>query len=319
MALPEVYPSQLPLFVTEKRCSTCGELKPLSEYHTARKAKDGLMYACKICVIAATHAYAAKRKEQFAAEGVDNNPRRCARCKVVKDADEFYIASRMKGGRAKWCKACLLAHRDTHRDEESERTRKWAEEHPERVKQRHQEYYIANRERAIAASREYHRANRDSALVRQRAYYERHRAKMLEQSKEYRLAHHEEYITYGRNYYQHNRDRSIQKAREWANKNPERHRMTKRIARHRRRVRLAKAGGSFTVQDVLDLFEAQQGLCAYCATPLTDYQIDHKVAIARGGSNHPENLALACPPCNRRKSARAEEDFRALLASGVYD
>jgi hypothetical protein len=30
--------------------------------------------------------------------------------------------------------------------------------------------------------------------------------------------------------------------------------------------------------------------------------IDHVVPLARGGSNDPDNLALACPHCNRRKS-----------------
>ena len=33
----------------KKKCKTCGELKPLSEYNKRGRAKDGLQYNCKSC------------------------------------------------------------------------------------------------------------------------------------------------------------------------------------------------------------------------------------------------------------------------------
>jgi hypothetical protein len=44
--------------------------------------------------------------------------------------------------------------------------------------------------------------------------------------------------------------------------------------------------------------------CHYCDTLVTydEVQIDHVLARARGGSDAPHNLVLACPRCNHAKS-----------------
>lgn len=41
----------------EKKCSKCGETKPLSEYHADKRNKDGLYGHCKSCHYSMTHAY----------------------------------------------------------------------------------------------------------------------------------------------------------------------------------------------------------------------------------------------------------------------
>jgi hypothetical protein len=47
-------------------------------------------------------------------------------------------------------------------------------------------------------------------------------------------------------------------------------------------------------------------LCEYCHTSerwqYVRFTIDHVVPLAEGGADNPENLALACFHCNRRKS-----------------
>lgn len=42
--------------------------------------------------------------------------------------------------------------------------------------------------------------------------------------------------------------------------------------------------------------------CVYCGA-MPALSTDHVVSFARGGSNSLENLAPACPPCNRKKGA----------------
>ncbi len=37
-------------FVTEKRCSACGQVKPASEFGTRQKNRDGLQGKCKLCI-----------------------------------------------------------------------------------------------------------------------------------------------------------------------------------------------------------------------------------------------------------------------------
>ena len=51
--------------------------------------------------------------------------------------------------------------------------------------------------------------------------------------------------------------------------------------------------------------------CAYCGAENTPLNIDHVHPKANGGSNRISNLALACIPCNSRKSAQPVEQFLA--------
>jgi hypothetical protein len=57
--------------------------------------------------------------------------------------------------------------------------------------------------------------------------------------------------------------------------------------------------------------------CHYCDTYVTydEVQIDHVVAKARGGTDAPHNLVLACPRCNRVKSTLCQScpEFREAI------
>ncbi len=55
----------------------------------------------------------------------------------------------------------------------------------------------------------------------------------------------------------------------------------------------------------------ERGLCIYCGknvanslTPNQEYDIDHLVPLAKGGTNDATNLALSCPECNNLKRAK---------------
>lgn len=60
-------------------------------------------------------------------------------------------------------------------------------------------------------------------------------------------------------------------------------------------------------------------LCNWCCERLTADQvvIDHWMPVALGGSNHPDNLTVACARCNAMKAAShpvlAEERINAFL------
>jgi 5-methylcytosine-specific restriction endonuclease McrA len=52
-------------------------------------------------------------------------------------------------------------------------------------------------------------------------------------------------------------------------------------------------------------------LCFYCKEPLTsDYHVDHKIPIAKGGTHSIENFALACMQCNQEKHAKDLDEYR---------
>ncbi|MFB7593064.1 RNA-guided endonuclease IscB [Streptomyces sp. NPDC056169] len=59
--------------------------------------------------------------------------------------------------------------------------------------------------------------------------------------------------------------------------------------------------------------------CAYCGASGVPLDIDHVRARARGGTDRPANLLLACVPCNQAKAARPVEEFLAHRPARLAD
>lgn len=75
------------------------------------------------------------------------------------------------------------------------------------------------------------------------------------------------------------------------------------VAAQKRRARAAKAEGAFTAKDIYNIRKLQKDKCAFCRCKLHGRgQIDHRVALSRGGTNFPRNLQLVCKSCNPRKN-----------------
>lgn len=150
----------------------------------------------------------------------------------------------------------------------------------ERRRRYAREWIRRNPERAREAMRRWRAAHPRDHAEDSRTYYRRHRAERLAQSAEY-----------------HHANPHIGRARG-----------------QNRRVRQTAAEGSFTPQAWLALVEQYGGRCAYCgaAAPL---EVDHRIPLARGGSNAIDNILPACRSCNARKHLMTEAEFRARLAS----
>jgi hypothetical protein len=89
-----------------------------------------------------------------------------------------------------------------------------------------------------------------------------------------------------------------------------------REAKARRRTRKLKNGGSFTHQDIENLYKKQCGKCFYCKSKLCEYHIEHKIPISRGGSSDPENIVLSCVKCNLYKNTKTHTEF--MSYNGYY-
>lgn len=50
--------------MTEKKCTKCGEVKPLDEFNKKKKHKDGLAYQCKLCSRQALREWKAANPEK---------------------------------------------------------------------------------------------------------------------------------------------------------------------------------------------------------------------------------------------------------------
>jgi len=91
---------------------------------------------------------------------------------------------------------------------------------------------------------------------------------------------------------------------------------------HRRRAEKVGAVGSFDKWDVLIRLGKQKNLCHYCQCRIEvhgpeKYQIDHFIPLSRGGSNHANNIVLACSGCNLGKGSKMPWEYRpAMFAEG---
>lgn len=68
------------------------------------------------------------------------------------------------------------------------------------------------------------------------------------------------------------------------------------------------------------LIERDGGACVWCGREpwRRDLTTEHLVPRARGGRTSPENLTVACRPCNRRRGTRPVVAFvRAQLDAGM--
>lgn len=83
-----------------------------------------------------------------------------------------------------------------------------------------------------------------------------------------------------------------------------------RIHNQNRRARKLKNGGKLSQGLAERLFKLQKGKCPCCQMPLgDDYQLDHIMPIALGGSNTDDNMQLLRKQCNNQKHAKHPIDF----------
>lgn len=110
---------------------------------------------------------------------------------------------------------------------------------------------------------------------------------------------------YGREYYRKNTDVVKRRVRNWATKNPAARKAIANAYKARKR-----AQGGVSGKELRTWLEQQTMICVWCASACEDsFHIDHVVAIKNGGEHELYNLAIACPSCNHRKSAKDPLDF----------
>ena len=85
----------------------------------------------------------------------------------------------------------------------------------------------------------------------------------------------------------------------------------RRIHQHNRNAKIRSNGGRLSNGIAEKLFSLQRGMCACgCKQSLgDDYQLDHRMPIALGGSNTDDNMQLLTKICNGQKHAKHPVDF----------
>lgn len=166
--------------------------------------------------------------------------------------------------------------------------RQYRKQHRKEILARQHQYYVAHREERLACDRRYRDTHREECRERERQYAEDHRA----QRRHYRETHRQE-------------------ASDYPSNRPE----GRRVKNARRRAQKLTVGGAYGAADIVTILLNQKGRCWWCKRRLdkAGYEIDHRVALARGGSNDPSNLVAACPSCNRKKHTKTPQEFAGRL------
>ena len=88
----------------QKKCSKCGETRPLDEFYKDRTTKDGYKYRCKVCM----KEYKEQRCVELAINNyeVDYDAKECIKCGNVMLLEDFFRSGQEKDGRTACCKEC---------------------------------------------------------------------------------------------------------------------------------------------------------------------------------------------------------------------
>jgi hypothetical protein len=77
------------------------------------------------------------------------------------------------------------------------------------------------------------------------------------------------------------------------------------------RAKALQKNGRITVAILRDRIYASGGKCDWCTVSILKqpFEVDHIISLGTGGGNDSDNLAVACPDCNRAKASKHPARF----------
>lgn len=218
----------------------------------------------------------------------------CTKCGESKLITEYH---RKGKGYRSWCKSCKkledAIYIESHKEEIKAYRNSPAGQ--EAIKAYQSIYQVRHKEERKAYLLVYNAANKEILAEKGKAKYRLNKEHISARSRKYYLA---------------NSDAIKERSSAWASKN-----LTKvnQYSRNKR-ARKLESIGSFTQQDLAQLFAAQGGSCVYCGTDLTNnFEPDHIFPISKYKYDSAINIQLLCPTCNNRKLAKEPEQYEALI------
>jgi 5-methylcytosine-specific restriction endonuclease McrA len=182
-----------------------------------------------------------------------------------------------------------------------DRAAKWAVENPIRYQTRQQEWRKQNHDYAQKYNAKYREESQEQIAARRAAAY----------SPEINSQRHKKYYANpdyaektkerARKWGKANPEKKEKVRKAWNAKNPERHKEHRQTSTVNRRAR-KKNGGKISVKTYRELRAITT--CAACGVDHGIMEIDHIVALSRGGTNQRTNLQILCRRCNRDKGTK---------------
>lgn len=241
----------------------------------------------------------------------------CSKCKhfYALNSRNFHKNKNSRTGFVSICKLCACRI-----------VRDWGEKNADYVRDRAKQYYADHADHIKVRVREYSINHADDLRISRKRYYEENKDVITSKNKEWVDAHPDEVKAIKKAYIERDPERRRKQAREYHHRHPELSREQARRSRRNNpatarrsyteyRKRKMNAEGTYTNEDVRNIFEDQNERCFFCGITLfwnipADYHIDHLKPLNRGGSNWPDNIVIACPSCNSSRQDRTVEEWQ---------
>ena len=204
--------------------------------------------------------------------------RQCSKCGQAYDGKMFSKSSKGLYGLSSQCKNC------------------------------DREYRQANKERIKATQKRYMETNKEKVQALKKAHWAKNRPLLLQKLRVRNHLYRERRIKKQREDYAANRQAVISRVREYQKTHPE----VDRLCYHNRKARHLSAAGQCSREQWIAKCFLWGWRCYLCSASLTPQtvQVEHRIPLAKGGTNWPANLAPACGRCNMSKHDITETEFR---------
>ena len=130
----------------QKRCTKCGETKPLTEFDKRNTAPCGYKSACKACRRVEVQATDATRLAPDAVKV-------CRKCKMEKPAKDFDVNIKVSSGYYSTCRECRRAGARAWKARNKDRIREYEAENYDHLLQLRYAWQERNRETSLARRR----------------------------------------------------------------------------------------------------------------------------------------------------------------------
>lgn len=223
----------------------------------------------------------------------------CTKCgrELPATTEFFYAKATGRFGVASYCIDCDKLKKKAFRGENADK-----------VKQQKREEYERHKDKYLERATDYYSENRDKVLDYHRVYYVENRTQINKKARDRRIKCADQIRLYKQDYQRRNKEKISQRERQRRKDNPEKRRAQNAQRRSRER------SGRITSDDIREQYRAQRGRCWWCGKSVdNEYHVDHVIPLARGGSNVPRNIVIACPKCNLSKNAKLPQEWNGRL------
>lgn len=297
---------------TQKACSRCALIKPLTEFGVSKKSRDGRASRCSDCLRVSSRAQHLKVKMAREAlrpkEILPEGQKRCNRCETVRPKDAF-------GHNTRICRQCDREYAKAAYQKNPQKSkdyhRQWCKDNPEEIKELRRAAY--RRANPSSKSISEVKAEREAKAKRSEKPCKKcgivkpidrfGLSKKTNDGRQYQCL--DCFAERSRQQYASN-PKLLEKAKRWSKAHPE---VTRQVAQVRRARKLGIAG-SHTLAQWLALCKKFKNRCVRCGKTgkLTR---DHIIPISDQHSSHDiSNIQPLCYSCNSSKNNRYSVDFR---------